>query len=61
MNRYSEKIVIDKTISTKSIKILINEPKEKNLSISMILGKSAKRETLLREVEEKLRLNIYDC
>ena len=58
--RFSERSSINKKISKKSIKAIVNEPSETNLLIDFIIGKSEKREEILRLVEEELNLNIYE-
>ena len=60
MNEFSEQNNIDRSISKKSIKINVKEPQAKKSLFTMRMGKSAKREEILRWPEDKLDLVICE-
>lgn len=61
MNFFSEKEKINKGEKSKQIQVVLNSPGEPKFSFGLRVGKSAKREEILRGIENDLSLNIYDC
>ena len=61
MSKYIDRNKINKQYHKKNITINIGELKESIFGLNLIIGKSAKREEILRDISRILELTIFEC